>query len=188
MRVVAGRFRGRLLRAFPGDVTRPTSDRARGGLFDWVGPRVEGAVILDLFAGTGALGIEALSRGATHATFVERGRGPGAALRRNLSELGLEAEAELLGRDAGWALGALARRGARFDLVFADPPYSSKLADRLLRTPALPELMPIGGELYLEQSIREEPLAGTDALALREARSWGETRFHRYERTEASTA
>ncbi len=187
MRVVAGRLRGRRLRGPPGDETRPTTDRARGGFFDWVGHRVEVAIILDLFAGTGALGIEALSRGATRATFVERESRPCAALRQNLATLDLEGQAEVLARDALRAVAALVRRGARFDLVFADPPYGSDWCERLLRTAALPELLPVGGELYLEQNAREQPQLGVSRLALRDGRAWGETCFHRYERTEATT-
>ena len=187
MRVVAGRLRSRRLRALPGDVTRPTTDRARGGLFDWIGPRVEGAIILDLFAGTGALGIEALSRGATRATFVESDSRPRAVLRHNLATLELEGQAEVLARDALRAVAVLARRGSRFDLVFADPPYGSDWCERLLRAPSLPELMPVGGELYLERNAREQPLPDVAPLALRDARAWGESRFHCYERTEATT-
>jgi 16S rRNA (guanine(966)-N(2))-methyltransferase RsmD len=187
VRVVAGRLRSRRLRALPGNVTRPTTDRARGGLFDWIGPRVEGAIILDLFAGTGALGIEALSRGATRATFVESGPRPCAVLRHNLGTLELEGQAEVLARDALRAIAVLARRGARFDLVFADPPYGSDWCERLLRTPCLPELMPVGGELYLERSAREPPPPGVAALPFRDARAWGDARFHCYERTEAPT-
>ncbi len=188
MRVVAGRLRSRRLGGLPGDVTRPTTDRARGGLFDWIGRRVEGAIILDLFAGTGALGIEALSRGATRATFVEREPRPRAALRQNLATLDLEGQAEVLARDALRAVAALARRGARFDLVFADPPYGSDWCARLLRTAALPELLPVGGELYLERNAREPPQPGAPRLALRDGRAWGGIRFHRYERTEATTS
>src|SRR5499427_9858939 len=96
MRVVSGELRGRRLLAAPGRETRPTSDRAKAGLFDWIGPRVAGARVLDLFAGTGALGIEALSRGAREAVFVERSRGALRALRRNLDELALGERARVL--------------------------------------------------------------------------------------------
>ena len=120
MRVVAGRLGGRRLEAPKGRDTRPTSDRVREALFSILGPRVEGAHALDLFAGSGALGIEALSRGAASATFVDSDARATAVLRRNLQSFGLAEHVER--RDA---LSYLERATATFDLVFLDPPYSS---------------------------------------------------------------
>ena len=132
MRVVAGRLGGRRLAAPPGDATRPTSDRVREALFAILGP-LGGERVLDLYAGSGALGIEALSRGAAEATFVERSRPAVASIEANLAALELEARVER--GDALRFLTAAGRAGgtARFDLVFADPPYScaASLADRL---------------------------------------------------------
>src|ERR671934_2307496 len=99
MRVVAGRFGGRRLRAPRGRDTRPTSDRVREALFSILGP-MEDARVLDLFAGSGALGIEALSRGAAHATFVERDRAAADVIRRNLATVGAEARATVVAREA----------------------------------------------------------------------------------------
>ena len=123
MRVVAGTARGRALVAPRGDTTRPTSDRVREAIFNALyslGDVVHGARVLDLFAGSGALGIEALSRGATSVTFVERGRPALAAIRQNLRTLGLEPQAEVV---AAEALDWLRRAPGEYDLVLCDPPY-----------------------------------------------------------------
>jgi 16S rRNA (guanine966-N2)-methyltransferase len=125
MRVVAGSARGRRLQAPPGDATRPTLDRVREALFNALVSldAVDGARVLDLFAGSGALGIEALSRGASHCTFVERARPAHAALEANLVATGLAERAEVLALDAvAW----LDRQpGGGFDLVLLDPPYAT---------------------------------------------------------------
>ena len=136
MRIVAGRWRGRALQAPPGQSTRPTAERVRQALFDmlWHAPwggrdLIEGATVLDAFAGTGAFGLEALSRGAARATFLENDRAALAALRANLAALG--AEARVLAVDA--------RKPPRADapcgLLFLDPPYGQDLAAATL--PAL---------------------------------------------------
>ncbi|MGI8748968.1 MAG: 16S rRNA (guanine(966)-N(2))-methyltransferase RsmD, partial [Thermoleophilaceae bacterium] len=120
MRVVAGTHRGRRLHRPPGLGTRPTSDRVREALFSMLADNVTGARVLDLFAGSGALGIEALSRGAARAVFVESSRSTVETVQRNLSELGLDARVHR--RDA---LSYLRGAGgsSHYDLVFLDPPY-----------------------------------------------------------------
>ena len=118
MRVIAGELRSRRLKGVPGIATRPTPDRLRETLFDILAARIEGATFLDAYAGTGAVGIEALSRGARHCYFLERHRPALAVLRENLAALGLEARATV-------AEGRVAALLPRFpaDLVFLDPPY-----------------------------------------------------------------
>jgi 16S rRNA (guanine966-N2)-methyltransferase len=119
MRVIAGEFRSRRLQSIPGDATRPTPDRLRETLFDILAPRIAGATFLDCYAGTGAVGIEALSRGARHATFLEKDRAAIETIRGNLASLQLERRATVV---KGAVLLALARSSA--DIVFLDPPYS----------------------------------------------------------------
>ena len=138
MRIIAGRHRGRRLAAPPGATTRPTADRVRQALFDmlwhapWAGRAViEGARVLDAFAGTGALGLEALSRGAAHATFLETDRAALAALRANIAACGEEARATVLPDDATRPPPA----ALPCSLVFLDPPYGQGLIARAL--PAL---------------------------------------------------
>jgi 16S rRNA (guanine966-N2)-methyltransferase len=178
MRVVAGAHRGRTLRAPPGTGTRPTADRVREALFSILGPVVDGARVLDLFAGSGALGIEALSRGAASATFVERDRRAAAAIRANLE--GLDADARVVVRDAlAWLKSP--PPGAAFGLVFADPPYDS--APRLAA--ALAErLPPVVSEeaLIVIESDKRNPLLLE--LPLADERSYGNTRIaiHRVSR------
>ena len=118
MRVIAGEFRSRRLKSLPGLATRPTPDRLRETLFDILGGRVEGSVFVDAYAGTGAVGIEALSRGATHAYFLERNRAALDAIHANLAALGLEERATVVPGSAAIGL----KRGDSA-ITFLDPPY-----------------------------------------------------------------
>jgi len=129
MRIIAGEFRGRVLRPPPGRRVRPTADRVREAWFSIVGPVVAGARVLDLFAGSGALGLEALSRGAAHVTFVELSPASLNALRKNVAELGVEDRAAIRRADA---VRFVTRLGADpFDLAFADPPYGTGQAEAI---------------------------------------------------------
>jgi 16S rRNA (guanine966-N2)-methyltransferase len=169
VRVVAGEFKGRRLEAPRGMRTRPTADRVREALFSMLGD-VSGARVLDLFAGSGALGIEALSRGAASAVFVERDPRAAAAIERNLSSLGLDER--VLRQDA---LRFLARaEGGTFDLVFCDPPYdsASRLAGPLAER--LPALTAEGARIVIE-SDKRRPLELP--LPLVKERTYGDTRI-----------
>jgi len=119
MRVIGGEFRSRVLRSVPGLDTRPTPDRLREALFNVLAPRISGAVFADLYAGTGAVGIEALSRGASRAIFVEQNRAAVSVIRENLRSLGLEARAQIR---PGRVLKTIEKIEA--DIVFLDPPYA----------------------------------------------------------------
>ena len=169
MRVVAGRLGGRVLRAPKGGETRPTSDRVREALFSILAS-VEGAHALDLFAGSGALGIEALSRGAAEVTFVDSAASAIAAVRENLERLGLQAE--VLRMPALRALACTPVLGRQYDLVFLDPPYrlASTLGPRL--STALPPVLATGARVVAE-SDRRAPLA-LELELLRERR-YGDT-------------
>ena len=118
MRVIGGEFRSRALKSVPGLDVRPTPDRLREALFNVLAPHISGAVFADLYAGTGAVGIEALSRGASKATFVEQNRAALAVLRQNVKALGLEARADVRQGGASALLGTIDA-----DIVFLDPPY-----------------------------------------------------------------
>jgi 16S rRNA (guanine(966)-N(2))-methyltransferase RsmD len=129
MRVIAGKFRSRQLKSLKGMALRPTSDRLRETLFNVIGDRVEGSRFLDVFAGTGAVGIEALSRGAREAVFIENHAPAARLIEKNLESLGLRAEARVLRLDAARGLERLAAEAAAkrkdYDMVFLDPPYAA---------------------------------------------------------------
>lgn len=125
MRVIAGKFRSRTLTAPRGLDTRPTSDRLRETLFNVLAPRIEGSAFLDLYAGSGANGIEALSRGAQQVVFVEKAPPAIAAIRANLNALGIREGHPLETRSAAASLKRLNEQGRQFDIVFLDPPYKA---------------------------------------------------------------
>jgi len=122
MRVIGGEFRSRRLKSVPGEATRPTPDRLRETLFDILTPRIEGATFVDAYAGTGAVGIEALSRGARHAYFLEKNRVALEAIRENLAALKVEDRATVL---TGPVAVTISRVAAEADIIFADPPYTA---------------------------------------------------------------
>ncbi|HZD18768.1 MAG TPA: 16S rRNA (guanine(966)-N(2))-methyltransferase RsmD [Actinomycetota bacterium] len=132
LRIVAGEFGGRRIETPAGRGTRPTADRVREAWFSALGDRVVGARVLDLFAGSGALGLEALSRGAARAHFVESDGRAAAVLRRNIAALGVAERTEVTVGDAFVFLPMASGRGLPFDLVLADPPYGSDAAFRLV--------------------------------------------------------
>ncbi|HEX6938005.1 MAG TPA: 16S rRNA (guanine(966)-N(2))-methyltransferase RsmD [Longimicrobiales bacterium] len=131
MRIIAGRWRGRRIEAPPGRETRPTTDRVREAWMSALQPELPGARVLDLFAGSGALGLEALSRGAAHATFVERAGSALRALRANIERLGAAERATVVRADALVYVRRLEPHA--FDVALADPPYGRGIADALVR-------------------------------------------------------
>ncbi len=169
MRVVAGRHGGRRLAAPAGRDTRPTSDRVREALFAILG-ELDGLRVLDLFAGSGALGIEALSRGAASAVFVERAPRAAEVVRGNLAALGLEAV--VVRADARVALRDARARAEAYDLVFLDPPYRDAAAWGRELSAALPGVLAPGGRVVSE-SDRRAPLPLT--LPLADERRYGDT-------------
>jgi 16S rRNA (guanine966-N2)-methyltransferase len=168
VRVVAGEFKGRRLHAPRGARTRPTADRVREALFSMLGD-VSGARVLDLYAGSGALGIEALSRGAESALFVERDQGALGALRRNLDAVG--ASAEVRRQDV---LRFLAGPEGTYDLVFCDPPYDVAPRAALALADALPKLAEDNTRIVTE-SDKRNPLVLP--LPLLVERAYGDTRI-----------
>ena len=148
VRIIGGEWRRRILR-FPDAVgLRPTPDRVRETLFNWLGQDLHGRTCLDLFAGSGALGFEAASRGAARVVMVEQSGRVAALLRENLRLLGATERVEIVLADAVKVASSLVRDGIRFDVVFLDPPYREGWIDRLL--PMLPRLLESDGLLYVE--------------------------------------
>ena len=150
MRVITGAARGRRLKELPGYETRPTTDRVKEGLFNIVQFDIEGRKVLDLFAGTGQLGIEALSRGAASAVFVEQRRDAAALIRENLRLTGLGANAKVVPGDA---LAFLASCGERFDLILLDPPYDSELLKNSIKAISPFDILSNHGIMVCESSV-----------------------------------
>jgi 16S rRNA (guanine966-N2)-methyltransferase len=146
VRIIAGKWRSRILKFPPAAQLRPTPDRVRETLFNWLGQRLDGLSCLDLFAGSGALGFEAASRGAARVVMVESDRAIAASLRESARTL----EAEDLEVVEGDALSYLERSGERFDVAFIDPPYASDLAARAIER--LPNCLRPGARIYVESA------------------------------------
>lgn len=180
MRIVAGSFRGRPLVAPKGQSTRPTADRTRQALFDvlahaaWA-PPVAGARVIDLFAGSGALGLEALSRGAAFALFIERAEPARAAIRANVQALRAEARTRIDRRDAA-ALGARSSGdGPAFDLAFLDPPYGQTLGEAALARLAQGGWLAPGALAVLERGA-SDPAPIPQGFEALDERAWGAAR------------
>ncbi len=175
MRVLAGALKGRRLETPRGSTTRPTADQVRIALMDTLTPRLPGARLLDLFAGAGGVGLEALSRGAAQATFVERDARAIGALRANVAALGVTVQARVERADVRAALERLAREGARFDIVFLDPPYEDDaVTSTLERLGALP-LVVSDGVVIAQHRTKRPPLAENGRLTAFRTRRFGET-------------
>ncbi len=172
MRVIGGRLGGRRLRSVPRGV-RPTSDRVRESLFSMLEP-VEGARVLDVCAGSGALGIEAISRGASQLVAVERAAGSLKAIRANVQDLGLEDVVRVRGGDARQVLPRLGRDGERFDLVFFDPPYDAGLEAAVLECLVSGDLLADDVRVVVEGAKRHS-LPAVPGLDLVDERVYGDT-------------
>lgn len=174
MRLTGGLDRGRKLRAPRGATTRPTGAKVREAMFNILGPPPLEPV-LDLFAGTGALGIEALSRGAESVCFVERDGRALQALQRNLRELGLATRSRVIGADVQTALRGLSAEGVRFGWVFLDPPYAANAVQGALETLAGGSLLANGGVIVVEHDKRHVPVDSAGSIHLTDRRYYGDT-------------
>jgi 16S rRNA (guanine(966)-N(2))-methyltransferase RsmD len=183
LRITAGVLRGRTIQTVPGQAVRPSPSMLREALFNMIGPVIQGCRFLDLCAGSGAVGIEALSRGAAHATLVDNHPASLAAIRRNLETLGLPGRATTLRRDAARALAELARRGERFDVAFLDPPYDTGTVAACVRADGLRAIIPPRCRLYVQQ---RRGAAQPDAPGWRlvDERRFGDTALTTFEREE----
>ena len=176
MRIIAGERKGHTIFAPRRGGTRPTSDRVRENVFNIVAPWVEGARVLDVYAGSGAMGLEALSRGAAAAVFVESDAEAVRAIERNLDKLRLTG-ARVVRADAATGLAQETAGGRKYDLVLVDPPYAMTDYDTLARY--LPRVLADDGLLVLESSARVEP--ELHGLAVRTTRKYGSTRVTVFE-------
>jgi 16S rRNA (guanine(966)-N(2))-methyltransferase RsmD len=168
MRIIAGVHKGRVLKAPAWPGLRPTSDKLRETLFNILAPRIEGARLLDVYAGTGAVGLEALSRGAVRAVCVEASRRARALIAENRKRLGAETGCMIVADDAVAAL-ATPLPGGPFDIVFLDPPYDAEGLEGLVRAAIAQRAA--GGVVVLEHSSRRTPPAGPGLIPTRTVRA-----------------
>ncbi|MEH6944996.1 16S rRNA (guanine(966)-N(2))-methyltransferase RsmD [Bacillus sp. JJ722] len=152
MRVVSGECKGRPLKAVPGVSTRPTTDKVKESIFNMIGPYYDGGLALDLFAGSGGLGIEALSRGMERAIFVDREYKAVSTVRANLEACGLTDQAEVYKNDSERAMKALIKRELVFDLILLDPPYKKQKLESLLAVITENKLLHENGVIVCEHS------------------------------------
>jgi 16S rRNA (guanine(966)-N(2))-methyltransferase RsmD len=177
MRIVAGSAKGRPLQG-PKPTSRhirPTADRVRETLFNVLGQWLEGQAVLDLYAGTGALALEALSRGAGRAVLVDSDREALALCRLNTDGLGFTAQVEILAQPVARAVELLGRRGDRFELIFADPPYAARVVETVVEQVVKGGLLAPGGMLIVEHDKREPAPESHEGMAREDQRRFGDT-------------
>ena len=174
MRITGGQLLGRKLHAPTGGVVRPATDMLRVALFNMLSKRTQDARVLDLFAGSGVLSFEALSRGAGKVLFVERSRNAAAVLKRNIERAGFAEQAEVVTAAVKRALALIARRGERFALIFADPPYNRGELARLLLDPLFIEVAGDARLIVVEHS-PQEPLPTAELYETVRERVYGDT-------------
>lgn len=161
MRIISGSSKGRKLFSPKKQSTRPTSDRVKETIFNVLSGLIEGKVVLDLYAGTGSLGIEALSRGAKRAVFVEKGRQAIRLIERNLAQCGFRINSEIIPKDVNRAISILKLKGESFDIIIMDPPYQKGLIEKTLRKLKLERIYHSDSILVIEHD-RREPLPVND--------------------------
>ena len=174
MRVIGGEFKGRQLSVTKGRLIRPTSDRVREAIFDILGPTWTFRRVLDLFAGTGSLGIEALSRGAEEAVFVEQGKGALTVLKENMKALGLQSRSWVLPLPTKKGIAVLGERGEVFDLIFMDPPYGKDVVGKTIEEIVRRGILAATGVIVAEHASRDRILPPL-GLALSQQRRYGDT-------------
>ena len=180
MKILTGSLRGRGIRFTPHSHLRPTADKVRKALFDMIQGELEDKNVLDLFAGTGALGFEALSGGAGKVTFVENSKNQCRAIRENLKKLGLEDKAEIACLDAASALESLDKKKTYFDLVFLDPPYEKGLGLKALEALSASSLIHENSLIFLESRKNEKVFDVPPNLKEVKSKAYGDTRIRVY--------
>lgn len=186
MRIIAGIYRGRRLRTLAGSMTRPTSDRLRETLFNILSPRIYGSRFLDICAGSGAVGIEALSRGASEVTFIEKSRDACAVIEANLNTVGAAGRATVERRGASATLNVMEQETRKFDIVFFDPPYSSEIYDDVMERLGTGKVIAPGGIVVVEHRARISPEAQYQKLQRFRELKQGESALAFYELDEYS--
>ncbi len=176
MRVISGSARGHKLKAPKGLTTRPTTDRIKESLFNILAPDIYGCRFLDLFSGSGAIGIEALSRGAERAVFVDSDRNSLSVIKDNISAVKLEKKAEVIGCDVRTAIMRLSSDKALFDIIFMDPPYKKGYTQETLTYIAEQNILAPDGYIVAEISSEEE-IPSSDGLELKRIKDYKTTKM-----------
>jgi 16S rRNA (guanine966-N2)-methyltransferase len=186
MRVIGGKARGRRLKVPKGQAVRPTSDRVKEALFNILSHDLSGIKLLDLFAGTGNVSIEAISRGAAEAILIDSSDKSGKVIRENLSRVGFTDRASVRIVPVSRALRSLARQGESFDMIFLDPPYQRNWVNACLAAIARGNLLRESGTVVVEHSAREQPNAEYRSLILKDQRNYGDTWLSFFKHTTAT--
>lgn len=174
MRVVAGKYRSRQLKSVDSHLTRPTTDKNKENLFNMIGPYFDGGVCLDLFSGSGGLGIEALSRGIDKLYCVDKQYKAFATIKENIKSLKIEGVSEVYKMDYQKALQLFAQENLKFDLVFLDPPYGMKINQKIIQYMAQHHMLQDGCVIVIEDLI-EEAIEITSPFLLKKQQSYGIT-------------
>ena len=185
LRIIAGECKGRILKTVPGRSTRPTTDRVKESVFNILQPRLYGSSILDLFSGTGNLGLEAMSRGSRSAVFVEKAPAALAVLRENCQVLHYTDAVEILAQDVQRALSLLSTRQGVFDIVFMDPPYDSDLEAVTIAALDAFHLVAEDGRIVVEHLLRDEQKDPIGGFARYDMRKYGNTAVSFYRKETA---
>ncbi|MDG4655815.1 16S rRNA (guanine(966)-N(2))-methyltransferase RsmD [Ectobacillus antri] len=180
MRVVSGICKGHPLKAVPGNTTRPTTDKVKESIFNIIGPYFDGGLVLDLFGGSGGLGIEALSRGMDRAVFVDRDTKAVQVIKQNLQSCRLTEKAEVYRNDAERALRALIKREIAFDLILLDPPYKNQKIVSIISVIEQHSLLTQTGIIMAEHDISVELPSEIGALSLVRSEDYGITAISIY--------
>ena len=175
LRIIAGELKGRKLRSVPGAKTRPTADRIREAIFNILAFHIQGSTVLDLFAGTGAFGIEALSRGAESAVFVDNDKDSISVLQKNIKSLSLESPTKIFQWDLTRGLSCLGSLRSVFNLVFMDPPYNKNMIEPTLLNLHGSQSMEIGARIVIEHSYLEPVLKRQLPFEISDQRRYGKT-------------
>lgn len=186
LRIVAGEYRNRKIKVPEGLDVRPTTNQMREAVFNICQHSIEGARFLDIFAGSGAMGFEALSRGAAHATFIDSGKSSIRCITDNVKALSLEANCSILSGDAVKILQQLERRGEGYSLIYIDPPYESDLYLKLLTLLDEGSLVSPGGRVFIESAFKSKinlPQEGLKSLTFCEKRRYGIAELFEYRKS-----
>lgn len=175
MRVIAGELKGRQLKPVPGRTTRPTTDKVKEAVFQVLGPFFSGGAALDLFAGSGGLGIEALSRGIDSCIFIDSYPKAIHTIHENIKTVGKEDQTEVFRNEATRALNAMKKRGLQFDLIFLDPPYGKADYGKLLNLMIELELVKKDGIVYCEHDAKEKMPLENEGFSIMKQDVYGST-------------